>query len=70
MEARREPVEITYRGQRDLILMSAIQYDWLTAAIKRSHPTADAPAFVIDAVALSEMKRRSVTRKKSRAIPV
>jgi prevent-host-death family protein len=53
--ARSEPVEITRHGRRELVLMSADHYDWLTAAAKRSHRTIDAPAVVVDAVHLAEM---------------
>jgi prevent-host-death family protein len=49
-QARREPVEITRHGRREFVLMSAEHYDWLTAAAKRVHPTAGAPAVVVDAV--------------------
>ena len=53
--ARRGPVEITRHGRRDLVLMSADHFDWLTAAAKRTHRTADAPDVVIDAVSRAEM---------------
>lgn len=54
-QARREPVEITRHGRRDLVLMSAEHYDWLRAAAQRTHRTADAADVVIDAVERSEM---------------
>jgi prevent-host-death family protein len=54
-QARREPVEITRHGRRELVLMSADHYDWLVAAARRSHRTADAASVVIDAVRRAEM---------------
>ncbi len=54
-QAQREPVEITRHGRRELVLMSADHYDWLTAAAKRSHRTADAAAVVVEAVERAEM---------------
>jgi prevent-host-death family protein len=54
-EARREPVEITRHGRRELVLMSADHYDWLVAAARRTHRTAQAPAVVVDAVRRAEM---------------
>ena len=54
-QARREPVEITRHGRRELVLMSAEHYDWLRAAAQRTHRTADAAAVVIDAVERAEM---------------
>lgn len=54
-QARREPVEITRHGRRELVLMSADHYDWLRAAAQRTHRTADAVDVVIDAVERSEM---------------
>jgi prevent-host-death family protein len=54
-KAQREPVEITRHGRRELVLMSADHYDWLVAAARRTHPTADAAAVVIDAVERAEM---------------
>ena len=53
--AQREPVEITRHGRRELVLMSADHYDWLTAAAKRTHRTADAADVVLDALARAEM---------------
>jgi prevent-host-death family protein len=49
-QARRGPVEITRHGRRELVLMSADHYDWLT-----SHRTADAASVVVDAVSHAEM---------------
>jgi prevent-host-death family protein len=54
-QARRGPVEITRHGRRELVLMSADHYDWLTAAAKRSHRTADATSVVVEAVSQAEM---------------
>lgn len=56
--ARREPVEITRHGRREFVLMSADQYDWLMAAVKRSHRTAEAPDVVVEAVRRAEMDKR------------
>src|SRR5205823_4693931 len=49
-EARREPVEITRNGRRELVLMSADHYDWLIAAARRTHQTTNAVQVVVDAV--------------------
>jgi prevent-host-death family protein len=54
--ALREPVEITRHGRRELVLMSADYYDWLVAAARRSHRTAEAAGIVIDAVGRAEME--------------
>ena len=54
-KAQREPVEITRHGRRELVLMSADHYDWLMAAARRAHRTADASPGIIDAVERSEM---------------
>ena len=54
-KAQLEPVEITQRGRRDLVLMSAEHYDWLTAAARRTYCTADAASVVVDAVERTEM---------------
>jgi len=54
-QAKREPVEITRHGRRELVLMSADHYDWLTAAAKRTHRTSTATKVVIDAVERAEM---------------
>jgi len=53
--ARREPVEITRHGRRELVLMSADHYDWLVATARRSHRTAEAADVVVDVVRRSEM---------------
>jgi prevent-host-death family protein len=53
--ARREPVEITRHGRRELVLMSADHYDWLVATARRSHRTAQAADVVVDVVRRSEM---------------
>jgi len=49
-QARREPLDITRHGRRELVLMSAEHYDWLVAAAKRSHRTSDTAPVVLDAV--------------------
>ncbi len=54
-EARREPVEITRHGRRELVLMSADHYDWLVAAARRTHRTTQAASIVVDAVRRAEM---------------
>ena len=54
-KALREPVEITRHGRRELVLMSADHYDWLVAAARRTHKTAEAVPVVIDAVRRAEM---------------
>jgi prevent-host-death family protein len=54
-QARREPVEITRHGRRELVLMSADHYDWLIAAARRAHRTEDAASVVMDAVRQAEM---------------
>jgi prevent-host-death family protein len=56
--ARREPVEITRHGRRELVLMSADHYDWLVATAKRNWRTAEAPDVVVDAVRRAEMDPR------------
>ena len=53
--ARREPVEISRHGRRELVLMSADHYDWLVAAAKRTHRTTNAADIVVDAVNRAEM---------------
>jgi prevent-host-death family protein len=55
-QARREPVEITRHGRRELVLMSADHFDWLTAAAQRSFRTVDAASAVVDAVRRTEME--------------
>jgi prevent-host-death family protein len=59
-QARRGPVEITRHGRRELVLMSADHYDWLTAAAKRTHRTVDAASVVVDAVSRAEMDPEQV----------
>jgi prevent-host-death family protein len=54
-QARREPVEITRHGRRELVLMSADHYDWLLAASRRTHQTTEAASVVVDAVRRAEM---------------
>ena len=54
-QARHEPVEITRHGRRELVLMSAEHYDWLQASALRSHRTAEAPDFIIEAVERAAM---------------
>jgi len=54
-QAQREPVEITRHGRRELVLMSADHYDWMLAAAKRSHRTADVSSVVLEAVRRAEM---------------
>jgi prevent-host-death family protein len=54
-KAQREPVEITRHGRRDLVLMSAEHYDWLTAAARRTYRTEDAASIAIEAVRRAEM---------------
>ncbi len=59
-QAQRGPVEITRHGRRELVLMSADHYDWLIAAARRTHRTADANAVVVDAVRRAEMDPEQV----------
>jgi prevent-host-death family protein len=54
-QARREPVEITRHGRRELVLMSADRYDWLVAAAWRTHRMTEAASVVADAVRRAEM---------------
>lgn len=54
-QAQREPVEITRHGRREFVLLSAERYDWLVAAARRTHRTAEAAAVVIEAVERAEM---------------
>ena len=56
--ARREPVDIEERGRREFVLSSADHYDWLKAAVARTHRTSEAPQLVIDAVKRAEMDPR------------
>src|SRR2546426_12107519 len=55
-KALREPLEITRHGRRELVLMSADHYDWLVAAARRTHRTADASAAVIQAFQSAEIE--------------
>ena len=57
-QARKEPVEITRHGRRELVLMSAEQYDWLRAAAKRVHRVEDLPETIIDAIRRAEVDPR------------
>ena len=54
-QAQREPVEIIRHGRRELVLMSADHYDWLVAAAKRTHRTAETPDVVLSAIERAEM---------------
>lgn len=54
-QAQREPVEITRHGRRELVLMSADHYDWMLAAAKRSHRTADVSSAILEAVRRAEV---------------
>jgi prevent-host-death family protein len=53
--AQREPIEITRHGRRELVLMSAEHYDWLTAAARRVYRTEDAAPIAVEAVERAEM---------------
>lgn len=57
-QARREPVEITRHGRRELVLMSAERYDWLIAASKRSHAIEELPDTIVEAVRNAKMDQR------------
>lgn len=54
--ARKEPVEITRHGRRELVLMSADRYDWLLAAIKRVHRTEDTPEVIVEAIRRAKVR--------------
>jgi prevent-host-death family protein len=54
-QAQREPVEITRHGRREFVLMSADHYDWLIAASKRTHRTAETPDVVLNAIERAQM---------------
>lgn len=56
--ARSEPLEITRHGRRHLVVMTAEQYDWMRAVMKRSFRTEDAPEFVIEAVRRAKVHPR------------
>jgi PHD/YefM family antitoxin component YafN of YafNO toxin-antitoxin module len=53
--ARREPVEITRHGRRELVLMSAHHYEWLLVAAQRAHCTAQAAEVILEAMRCAEM---------------
>lgn len=57
-QARREPVEITRHGRRELVLMSADHYDWMMAKVQRVFRTEDAPDVIVEAVRRAEMDPR------------
>jgi prevent-host-death family protein len=63
-QARREPVEITRHGRRELVLMSAERYDWLLAASKRSHAVEELPETIVDAVRKAKMDKRHAPLNK------
>lgn len=65
--AQKEPVEITRHGRRELVLMSAEQYDWMRAVMKRSFRTEETPEFMIEAVRRAKVAPpRKTTRKTSK----
>jgi prevent-host-death family protein len=57
-QARKQPLEITIRGKRALVLLSAEHYDWLTAAVKRSHRTEDLPETIVNAIRRAKVRAR------------
>jgi prevent-host-death family protein len=57
-QARREPVEITRHGRRELVLISAERYDWLVAAARRSHAIEELPDTIVEAVRNARMDKR------------
>ncbi len=57
-QAQREPVEITRHGRREFLLMSADHYDWLIAAAKRTHRTAETADVVLSAIERAQMDPR------------
>lgn len=63
-QARREPVEITRHGRRELVLMSAERYDWLLAASRRSHAVEEIPETIVEAVRKSKMDKRHAPLNK------
>jgi prevent-host-death family protein len=67
-QARREPVEITRHGRRELVLMSAERYDWLLAASKRNHAVDELPETIVDAVRFAKRPARPANRKKKSKI--
>ncbi|MBL6938766.1 MAG: type II toxin-antitoxin system prevent-host-death family antitoxin [Alphaproteobacteria bacterium] len=56
--ARKEPVEITRHGRREFVLMSAEEYDWMRAVMKRSFRTEESPEFIVEAVRKAKMHPR------------
>jgi prevent-host-death family protein len=56
--AQKEPVEITRHGRREFVLMSAEQYDWMRAVMKRSHRTEETPEVIIKAIRSAKMHPR------------
>ncbi len=56
--AQKEPVEITRHGRREFVLMSADQYDWMRAVMKRSHRTEELPETIVAAVRRAKMHPR------------
>jgi prevent-host-death family protein len=65
-QARREPVEITRHGRRELVLMSAERYDWLLAASRRSHAVEELPETIVDA-ARKAKRPLTVTKRKKKS---
>lgn len=59
-QAQHEPTEIIRHGRRKFVLMSADHYDWLTAAARRAHQTADAGA---GAVVIKAIERARIDRE-------
>jgi prevent-host-death family protein len=60
--AQKEPVEITRHGRRELVLMSAERYDWVLAAVKRSHRTVDLPETIIDAIRRAHIQHNHLNK--------
>ena len=56
--AQREPIEITRRGSRYMVLMSAERYDQLQAATQRSFYAHELPESLIEVVERAEMDPR------------
>jgi prevent-host-death family protein len=63
-QARREPVEITRHGRRELVLLSAERYDWLLAASRRSHAVEELPETIVEAVRKAKMDKRHAPLNK------
>lgn len=53
--ATREQVEISRHGRREYVLMSVEHHEWLKAAVRRAHRTADAAEVVVAAVERANM---------------